>query len=221
MADYYDRLEAQLAALTERGAHRRQRLAVGRPVFRFLTERVALAASALIVVAVAAAVLAAGGGHHAPRHVPVVRSGGPAVLRNIYPAPLPAPFGPLVCDSPITAPGGGTPPSGEARFYTAPPTRTEMFLTARGLKRIGAGDVYAVWVLPAVQTLSSGYRLQSSAPPELVGVVAPSVGINGRLSVATLLPRTVKGVYKLLITVQARSSLRVPGAIALQGFINF
>jgi hypothetical protein len=221
MADYYDRLEAQLAALTERGAHRHRRLVLGLPVFRILTERVALAASALIVVAVAAAVLAAGAGHHAPRHVPAVRHGGPAVLRSIYPAPLPAPPGQLVCDSPIKAPTGGTPSSGEARFYAVPPTRTEMFLTARGLRPIGAGDVYAVWVLPAVQTLSGGYQLQSSAPPELVGVIAPSVGTTGRLRVATLLPQKVRGVYKLLITVQPHTSLGAPGAIALQGFINF
>lgn len=220
MADYYDRLEVQLAALTGRGAHRRRRLVLGLPV-RIPTERVALVASVLIVVAVAAVVLAAGASHHAPRHVSAVRHGGPAVLRNIYPAPLPAPSGQRICDSPITAPGGGTSRSGEAEFYAVPPTRIEMFLTARGLRRIGTGDVYAVWVLPAVQTLSGGYQLQSSVPPELVGVIVPSVGTNGRLRVATLLPRKVNGVYKLLVTVQPRSSLRVPGAIALQGFINF
>lgn len=221
MADYYDRLEVQLAALTERGAHRRRRHVLGLPVFRILTERVALAASALIVAAVAALVLAAGASHRAPRHVPAVGGGGPAVLRNIYPAPLPPPSGRLVCDSPMTAPGGGTTPSGEAGFYAVPPTRTEMFLTARGLRPIGAGDVYAVWVLPAVQTASGGYQLQSSAPPELVGVIVPSVGTDGRLRVATLLPPKVNGVYKLLITIQPHSSIRVPGAIALQGFINF
>ena len=33
MADYYDRLEVQLAALTERGAHRRRRFVPGLPAF--------------------------------------------------------------------------------------------------------------------------------------------------------------------------------------------
>ena len=59
MADYYDRVEAQLARLTERGAHRRLRtwrLALPRVTARYL----AVAASVLVVVAVGAVFLSAG-----------------------------------------------------------------------------------------------------------------------------------------------------------------
>jgi hypothetical protein len=83
---------------------------------------------------------------------------------------------------------------------------------------IAPTDVYAVWLLPAVSAGGTGYQLQGSAPPQLVGVIEPPVGTDGRLRVATLLPATVNGVFKLLITMQPRSSPRTPGTTVLQGF---
>jgi hypothetical protein len=109
------------------------------------------------------------------------------------------------------------------RFYSVPPTSTEMFLTAKGLRKIGDRDLYAVWVYPAVGTLSGGYQLQRSQPPQLVGVIEPPPGASGRLTIAHLLPAQTlqRGVYRLVITVQPHGSLRIPGKVALAGFINF
>lgn len=222
MADYYDRLEAQLGELTARGAHRR-RLVVAPPRLGIGVEFIAVAASVLVVVAVAAVLLSAGAGRHAARHGSPARHGVSrmAVLRNIYPAPLPAPSGQLVCDSSITGPSGRGSARGTVRFYTAPPTRTQMFVTAGGLRQISAGKVYAVWLLPAVGTTSGGYQLQSSQPPQLLGMIEPSVGSTGRVTIATLLSAQFNGAYKFLITVQPRSSTRAPGATMLEGFVSF
>jgi hypothetical protein len=94
-----------------------------------------------------------------------------------------------------------------------------MFLTANGLRKFSARDLYAVWVFPAVQNLSSGYRLQRSQPPQLVGVIESPIGVNRHLTIAHLLG--FRGVYKMVITVQRQGSLRAPGAVVLGGFINF
>jgi hypothetical protein len=222
MLDYYDRLEAQLAELTRQGAHRRAPGWLRLPRVRVRAGVLALAASALVVVGVSAAVLGTGAAHHNARHRPAVRhgTGGPFVLRNIYPARLPAPSGPLVCESPLTTPRRHTSAKGEVRFYSDPPTSTDMFLTASGLRKAGAGNMYAVWLLPAVQTLSGGYLLQNSAPPQLLGVIKPSVAGDGRLTIVGRIPAG-SGVYKLLVTVQPQTALRAPGSAVLQGFVNF
>ena len=212
MLDYYDRLEAQLAELTQHGAHRRARGRLPLPRVRVRAGVLALAASVLVVVAVSAAVLGTGAARHG--------TGGPSVLRNIYPARLPAPPGALVCETPLTMPGRRTSAKGEARFYSDPPTSTEMFLTATGLRKAGTGSTYAVWLLPAVGTLSGGYVLQNSAPPQLLGVIQPSVAGHGRVTIASRLPEGT-GIFKLLVTVQPQTSLRAPGSVVLQGFINF
>src|SRR5262249_24883226 len=117
MADYYDRLEAQLAELTARGAHRR-RLVRGPARLRIGVEFVAVAASLLVVLAVAPVLLSAGGGRHGERHGSPAGHGvsRSAVLRNIYPAPFPAPSGELVCNSSITGPGGRGSAHGMVRF---------------------------------------------------------------------------------------------------------
>ena len=180
-----------------------------------------MAASALIVVAVAAVVLTAGASHRAPRHVPAVGRGGAAVLRNVYPAPLPPRPVRLVCDSPLAAPSGGTSPSGEAEFYTVPPTRTEMLLTVRGLRRIGVGDVYAVWVLPAVQSVSG--------EPAAILCPAGTCRCHRALGWDQRAPEGRDAASSesdwCLQTPDhgpaPHSPLRLPGAITLQGFINF
>lgn len=222
MADYYDQLEAQLATLTERGAHRR-RLRSPLPPFRFGSDLIAVAASVLVVVVVAAAVLSIGTARHAPQHHthPPTRSSPSRVLLNMYPFRLPAPPGQLVCQSPLTAPRGARSARGEVRFFSAPPTRTEMFLTAAGLGKIGARDLYAVWVFPAVSTVSGGYVLQRSHRPKLLGVIEPPVRHGGHLAIAHLLAASTRGVYKLVITIQPHGSLRAPGKVVLGGYINF
>ncbi|MGN6167905.1 MAG: hypothetical protein ACTHQQ_07000, partial [Solirubrobacteraceae bacterium] len=90
-----------------------------------------------------------------------------------------------------------------------------MFLTATGLPKISARDLYAVWVFPAVQTLSSGYLLQRSQPPQLVGVIESPTGASRHLTIAH--PLSWRGVYKLVITIQRHGSLRAPGAVVLGG----
>ena len=224
MADYYDRLEAQLAAVTERGAHRRRRIGIALPGRRFGFELVAVAASALIVVVVAAALLSVGTARHAAQHHvhPATHGSASRVLLNQYPARLPAPPGQFICQSPLDAPRGGRPAHGMVRFYSAPPTSTEMFLTANGLRKLGARNVYAVWVFPGVaNAVSGGYRLQRSQPPLLVGVIESPAGVTGHLTIAHVLSQSFNGVYKLVITVQRHGSLRAPGAVVLAGFINF
>jgi hypothetical protein len=226
MPDYYEQLEAQLTALTERGAHRRRRRSIAKLPGRWPVrgELMAVAASVLIVVAVAVAVLGTRASHHHSRRPPTVshRTSGPAVLHNIYPAALPAPLGELVCESPLTASGRhASHQGGEVRFYSAPPVNTEMFFTARGLRHISRRDRYAVWLLPAAGTLSGAYVLQHGAAPQLLGFIEPPVGTAGRVTVTGVLTASVQGIYKLLLTVQRNSSSRTPGVTVLQGFVNF
>jgi hypothetical protein len=222
MADYYDRLERQLAELTARGAHRGRRRPRGLPALPIGTGLVSLAASALVVVVVTALVFAVGADHHGQRSSTAPRgTGGPAVVRNIYPASLPRPPSPLICESPLTAVGRSGTAHGEARFYAYPPTSVQLLLTARGLRKLSPRDVYAVWLLPATQNLVGGYQLQSSAPPLLLGVIEPPVSASGRVVAAPVRDERLRGTYKMLITVQPRSSLRAPGTVVLSGFVSF
>lgn len=222
MADYYDRLEAQLATLTERGAHRRRRPRIALRASRFRFELIAVAASVLVVVVVAAAILSIGTARHPAHHPhPVTHTSASRVLLNQYPARLPAPSGRFICESPIHPLRGGRPSHGMVRFYSAPPTSTEMFLTATGLRQPKGRDFYAVWVYPAVMTVSSSYQLQSSHRPQLVGVIESPSGVTAHLTIAHRLAQTFNGAYKVVISLQPRGSLRAPGPIALAGFIDF
>ena len=109
----------------------------------------ALAASGVIVVAVAAALFAVRAGHHRPYRSPAVGHGGPPVLRNIYPARVPATSGHVISAWRLVSPSGREAPAGEVRFDAASPTVTKMVVTAAGLRKETARDVYAVWLLPA------------------------------------------------------------------------
>jgi hypothetical protein len=188
---------------------------------------VAVAASALIVVAVAAVVLAARAGHHPSRHLHPVGHGAPTVLRNVYPTALPARPGQLVFALRLTRPSGGKAPAGEVRFYVASPTLNRMVLTAAGLRKLAARDVYAAWLLPAHKftsspTESAGLQVAPGVPPQLLGLIEPPVGSSGRLTVVSLLhDASVGGTYRLEIAVQPRSSITEPGSVVLQGFVNF
>ena len=228
MRDYYDRLEEQLSELTAQGAHRRRRVSVALPRVRLRARfgnLVALAASGVIVVAVAAALFAVRAGHHRPYRSPAVGHGGPPVLRNIYPARVPAPSGQLISASRLVSPSGRKAPVGEVRFYAASPTLTKMVVTAAGLRKETARDVYAVWLLPAdVFSVTGGAvtQLHPGVPPELLGVIEPAVGRSGHVTIVRLLHEgLVGGPNKLEIAVQPRSSVTVPGRVVLQRFVNF
>ena len=223
MADYYDRLETQLVALTERGADRRHGPRKSLRTRRFGFELVAAAASLLIVVVVAAALLSVGTARHAGQHHvhPATHGSASRVLLNQYPARLPAPPGQFICQSPLHAPRGGRSAHGMVRFYSAPPTSTEMFLTAAGLRQPKGRNVYAVWVYPAVMTVSGGYQLQRSHSPQLVGVIESPSGVTSHMTIAHRLAQTFNGAYRLVISLQPHGSLRAPGPIALAGLIDF
>ena len=111
------------------------------------------------------------------------------MLRNIYPAAAPAPSGQLISASRLTSPSGRKAPVGEVRFYAATPTLTKMVLTAAGLRKVGADDVYAVWLLPAdVFSVTAGAtQVHPGVPPELLGVIEPAVGSSGHVAIVHLL----------------------------------
>ena len=216
MADYYDRVETQLARLTERGAHRRLRawrLALPRVTARYL----AVAASVLVVVGVGAVFLTAGTTHRLPGHV----AGGataPASLRNFSPASAPAPSGLLITSTDLTPADGGKSPTGKASVYTRPPNRYELSITASGLAPNPSGDVYAVWLSQVVDTASGTYHPHA---PELVGVIRPSVGRDGKLAAESLVPQDANGgAYEILITLQPAGSTKAPGRTVLRGILH-
>ena len=223
MPDYYDQLETQLVALTNRGAHRRRRPRIALPPPRLGLELVAVAAAVLIVVVVATAILSVGTAHHGPRHhtSPATHTSTSRVLLNQYPARLPAAPGRFICQSPLRAPRGSRSTHGIVRFYAAPPTGTTMLLTAGGLPRSIGQGLYAVWLYPAVSKAEGGYQLQWSHSPQLVGVIESPAGVSGHVTIAHRLAQTFNGAYKLVVTVQPHGSLRAPGRIALAGFIDF
>jgi hypothetical protein len=220
MADYYDRLETQLAHLTARGAHRRRRRWRGIvPMVRL--ELVAVAAAVLVVVAVGVVLLTAGAGHHPSQQVTTVKP-GPPVVHNYFPGALPPPSGSLVCNADLEPPG--TPPGiqrarhGMLIAYDKPPTGTEFTVTATGLKPNVGGDVYAVWVLAAVSLSSGGNQVIKPERPQLLGVIKPGVGTSGKLAAQAIASANIPSDVELLITLQPHGSLERPGRIVLSGF---
>jgi hypothetical protein len=216
MPDYYDRVEAQLARLTERGAHRRRR--AWRPALpRVNAQVVGVAAAMLVVVAVGAAFLSAGTRQQLPRHLGA-GANGPALIRNFSPAPTPAPSGLLVASTNLTPVEAGKSPTGKVRVYGKPPNRYEISITASGLKPNARGDAYAVWLLPVVHTPSGTYQPHG---PELVGLISPSVGRDGKLAAEGLLPQDASGNSEILITLEPTGSTKTPGRAVLHGPIAF
>jgi hypothetical protein len=214
MADYYDRVEAQLAQLTERGAYRHLRTSPR--AFSGVTVRyLAVAASALVVVAVGAVFLSAGTTHRLPRHV----AGGanaPATIRNFSPAT--APSGLLVTSTDLTPANGGKSPTGKAAVYDKPPNRYELSITASRLTPTRPGDVYAVWLSQIVDTASGTYHPHA---PELVGLISPSLERDGKLAAESLVPQDANGgAYEILITMQPAGSTKAPGRTVLRGILH-
>ena len=214
MADYYDRLEAQLARLTEHGVHRRRsawRLALRRPKARF----VGVTAGMLVVVAVGAAFLTAGTTQRLPHHV-AAGGTGPSSIQNFAPASAPtlAPSDLLVDSTNLTPAETGKSATGKVSVYIKPPNRYEILITASGLKPNGPGDAYAVWLVPVVHTPSGSYQPHG---PELVGLISPSVGRDGKLAAEALLPQDASSSSEILITLQPTRSTKAPGRTVLHG----
>jgi hypothetical protein len=223
MPDYYDRLEAQLCELTARGAHRRRRMSVALPRVRLsagLANVVALGASVLVAVVVAAAVVTVGSRVQRSHHPHPVGPGEPPVIRNIYPAELPAPSGRLSFAARLAGTHRAKMPAGEVRFYAVSPSRTEMILTASGLRKLRTGDLYAVWLYPG--SVQAGIFRTGGWPPRLLGMIEPSVGHSGHLTIVRFLSdANFDGPSKLEITVQSRGSITAVGSVVLGHFVNF
>lgn len=223
MPDYYDRLEAQLCELTARGAHRRRRMSVALPRVRLsagLANVVALGASVLVAVVVAAAVVTVGSRVQRSHHPHPVGPGESPVIRNIYPAELPAPSGRLSFAARLTATHRAKMPAGEVRFYAVSPSRTEMILTGSRLRKLRTGDLYAVWLYPG--SVQAGIFRTGGWPPRLLGMIEPSVGRSGHLTIMRFLSdANFDGPSKLEITVQSRGSITAVGSVVLGHFVNF
>jgi hypothetical protein len=221
MADYYDRLEAQLSELTVRGAHQRGPVARLAPHgFRWRPAPVRIRAggavaalAVLVVVAVSAVFLALGTGRqaHLSHHPASPGASGAVAIHNYWPGPVPPPAGPLVCNTTLTAQPGAGKSSGTAWVYNAPPSSFELRLSASGLTPNPAGKAYAVWI---VQNKYAPHSVW------LVGIVKPPVGGDGRLAVEGLIPPAVVG-NEVLITVQSSASVTHPGRAVLEGPIGY
>jgi len=223
MADYYDQLEAQLADLTERGAHRR-RLALRLPTVRIGTEMVAVAAAVLVVVAVSVAFLGLRSSRRPVHPTPAVGAMGKRapVIHNYSQTRMPPPAGPLFCDADLQRPGSipglPTTPGGTVTVYSKPPTQSQFMISVKGLKPNQHGTAYAVWLIPEVQTTSGGYQLLRPVTLRLLGVIKPSVGPDGRLAVEGLLPTAdTNGSSRMLITLQPNGTVKKPGRTILEG----
>lgn len=219
MSDYYDRLGSQLADLTAHGAPRRLRLGVVVP--RLRPQMLALAVGVLVVLAVGAVFLSAGSVRRPVGSTKPAAPNGPPVIHNYAPNKAPPLNGQLVCNTDLRAVGGGKSPSGVAFVDTKPPTQFEFSIIASHLSPNARGDVYAVWLLPAVQTASGAYQLISQGRPELVGFIKPVVGRDGKLAAEGVLPRDAGGSYELLITVERNASAKTPGRAVLEGPVSF
>jgi hypothetical protein len=232
MADYYDRLEAQLADLTERGAHRRgltNRLPaarIGIAGLRVESGALAVAAELFVVVAVGLVFLGIRSGPRLAHHAPPVTThpAGPPVIRNYGHAKLPPTPGPLVCNSdlerPGVIPGLTSSPGGTVRVYSKPPAGGQMIINATGLTPNSAGNLYAVWIEPARQT-TTGYRLAPEHTPRLLGVIVPRVGADGTLTTDSVLPPAdTNGAFLMRITLQPKGQVTGPGRTIIEGYAS-
>ncbi|MGO9958079.1 MAG: hypothetical protein ACLP50_19270 [Solirubrobacteraceae bacterium] len=217
MADFYDRLEAQLTDATARGV---RRIGWPRPTStrRWRGDWLAGAAALAVTLIVVAVFIGLGAGPRAGhRHL---RPAGPAVVVNYRSHRLPALGGQLECATDLTPPTADRSQRGAFVVNTRPPTRYSFSLTASGLSRTVGSALYAVWLLPATQLSSGAYQLLSWQAPLLVGVIRPTVGATGRLAVQGLLPQSAAGAYLVRLTLQPRASSRTPGRTILQGSID-
>ena len=218
MAGYYDRLEAQLADATERGAVRR-RFAPRLTVPRLRADLVVVSVALAVCVAVAAVFIGVGASRRSTSHGRPSAIGLP-MIRNYAPGTVPALSGQMECNTTLHSPGGGKSPTGTMQVNTRPPTRFVFSIAASGLKPNPRGDVYAVWLVPAVQTTSGSYEVIESAKPELIGLINPSVPRDGRLAAEGLMPQAAGGADEVLITLESVPLAKTPGRTVLEGDIG-
>lgn len=232
MAGYYDRLEAQLAQATARGAAGgRARLRARLPRIRM--DVVAVALGVAVAGAVVAVLVGLGASqrlahHHAtPPAGSTVRRGhsGPPVIRNYAPGRPPALGGERMWHGALRPPGARGSRSGTV-IVNKSDTGSGLFsISLFGLPpRNPGGTGYAVWIVPAVKTSSGAIQVQggTAAGPglspyaELVGVIRPGP-INGRVSAEGVLPRHANGADLLIVTPSGPK----PTRIILEGYFEF
>ena len=226
MAGYYDRLEAELARATARGAVRgRVRWWVQLPRIRMDVAAVALGVA--VAVAVVAVVVGLGISHRLAK--PPVGStvgrglSGSHVIRNYAPGRAPALGGQRMWDAALRPPRGGA-RSGTVIVSKTARNRYRFSITASGLPPANpAAGGYAVWIMPAVQTSSGAIQVQGGAASgpglspyaQLVGVIKPGPA-NGRISAEGVLPADATGANLLILT----PSGPIPTRIILEGYIE-
>jgi hypothetical protein len=218
MADYYDRLEEQLARATARGVPGRRlvrRPSLPHPRAQWL----GVAAAVAVCVAVSLAVIV---GMHSGQHnqsaVVSVRhhQAQPPVIRNYAPGKVPALGGHLFCDATFTPPRGKGSAKATMVVHTGTGASYVYSLTGGGLKPAPAGDSYEVWTIPEISGALGGYQLQRGVAPTRLGVITPSVAGDGLLAARGTIPLSFSGTYRVLITVQPRSA-KSPTHVVLRG----
>jgi hypothetical protein len=217
MADYYDRLEDQLARATARGVPRRWlvvRLRLPRPRWQLLG---AVAAVAVCVAVSLAVIVGVHSEHHnrsavAPdrRHVQL------PVIRNYAPAKVPPLGGQLFCDATLKPPRGQRSATATMIVHTGPAGSYVYSLTSRALKPAPAGESYEVWTIPEANETLGGYQLQRGVAPTRLGVIEPPVAADGLLAARGTIPLSFSGTYRVLVTVQRRSA-KSPAHVVFRG----
>jgi Anti-sigma-K factor rskA len=212
MADYYDRLEDQLARATARGVPRRRRMP--RPRSQWLGAAAAVAVCAVVSLAV---IVGVHSGHQNPSAVvPDHHQAQLPVIRNYAPGPAPPLGGQLFCDATFTPPRGKGSAKATMVVHTGTGASYVYSLTGKGLKPAPAGESYEVWTIPEINGALGGYQLQRGVPPTRLGVITPGVAADGLLAARGTIPLSFSGTYRVLITVQRRSA-KSPAHVVLRG----
>lgn len=215
MDDYLDRLEAQLASLTARGAHDRRRGPSPRWAPGLAPGHFAVAFALVVVVAVGAVFFAA---RSTPRSGTNGRAGSGQPTGHGSPSFTRPPKGTVVCRTRLMPPGGGGSPSGTARIYEQAPGHYVLWAVASGLRPTSPNERYAVW-------LSAG---PVGHPAVSVGTGHPTTTANGKLSIVARLPSYASAYHLLMIVRQPTRTARPgggvpkrPGRTVLDGPIEF
>jgi hypothetical protein len=222
MGDYYDQLEAQLAALTARGAHRR-RLSLAALVPRVRGGGVAVALTVAVVVVIAVVFL--GAGKHSPSASSPRPVGGHGAVGGHGPGgtpgqhrptlQVPPPQGAVVCQTDLRPPSGISNPSGVARIYEQGLGHFVLWAIASGIGPTGTGERYAVW-------LDNG-----PGKARRVGFAYHPGGASSELRAQLTLPNGAANYHTVVITRQPTNlSSNAPatqprGQIVLEGSVSF
>jgi hypothetical protein len=217
MADYYDRLEQQLARATARGVPRRRfvgRLGRPRPQLQWLGAAAAVAVCVVVSMAVIVGVHSA---HHNRSAVVPNRHHAPfPVIHNYAPGKVPPLGGQLYCDATLTPPRGKGSAKATIVVHTGNRASYVYSLTGRDLQPAPAGESYEVWTIPESNQAFGGYQLQRGVAPTRLGVISPPVAADGLLAARGTLPLSFSGFYRILITLQ-RQSAKSPVHVVLRG----